>query len=167
MLLSDRSIADHMANGDLRIEPWKGERQLQPASIEVHLGFSIDNCGFGAIHPDDYLLTLHPNEFRLAHTLEVVTLPADIAARVEGKSSLGRLGLLIHTAGFIDPGFSGQITLELKNLNHDQSLTLSYGQPVGQLAFFTMTTPAHRPYGHEELGSHYQGQRGTTPSYMS
>jgi dCTP deaminase len=107
---------------------------------------------------------LHPGEFVLASTAERLSLADDLVARIEGKSSLGRLGLLIHsTAGFIDPGFDGHITLELSNVAN-LPITLYAGMRIGQVSFLTMTTPAERPYGSGELGSKYQGQRGPTPS---
>ena len=108
---------------------------------------------------------LHPGEFVLGTTLERLTLPDDIVARIEGKSSLGRLGLLIHaTAGFVDPGWSnGQITLELSNVA-PLPIRLWPGMKIAQLSFMRMDAPAERPYGHPELGSKYQGQKGPTPS---
>jgi dCTP deaminase len=159
VILSDRDICKELAAGSLAFEPFIGGNQLQPASIEVRLAFEPRE------NESIYML-LEPGEFRLAHTFERVRLPAYLAARVEGKSSLGRLGLLIHAAGFIDPGFTGQITLELKNLSNEW-IRLSYQQPVGQLAFIRLSSPAERPYGSPELGSHYQGQMGTTPSYLA
>jgi dCTP deaminase len=109
-------------------------------------------------------ISLHPGEFALGSIYEVVTLPDDIAARVEGKSSLGRLGLLTHaTAGFIDPGFSGHVTLELSNVA-TLPIKLWPGMKIGQLCFFRLTTAAEHPYGSAQYGSHYQGQRGPTPS---
>ena len=107
---------------------------------------------------------LHPGEFVLGSTYERVSLPDDVAARLEGKSSLGRLGLLTHsTAGFIDPGFSGHVTLELSNVA-TLPIKLWPGMKIGQLAFFRLSTPAEHPYGSEKYGSRYQGQRGPTPS---
>jgi dCTP deaminase len=107
---------------------------------------------------------LHPGEFVLGSTLEGVTLPDDIAARLEGKSSLGRLGLLTHsTAGFIDPGFTGHVTLELSNVAN-LPITLYPGMKIGQICFFRLSSPAEKPYGHGASGSRYQGQRGPTPS---
>ena len=113
---------------------------------------------------DDRAFVLHPGEFVLGSTLERVTLPDDLVARLEGKSSLGRLGLLIHsTAGFIDPGWDGHVTLELSNVAN-LPITIYYGMKIGQLSFVQMTEPAETPYGADELGSKYQGQRGPTPS---
>lgn len=154
MLLSDRDLATEMRHGDLVVAPWRGGVQLQPASIEVHLDF--EGRGFG--------FTLMPNQFRLAHTEEKIKLPPHLAARIEGKSSWARLGLQIHCAGFIDPGFLGQVTLELKNLT-DQPITLDRGAAVGQLAVFRLSSPSQRPYGSDGLSSHYQGQMGTRQSY--
>ena len=113
--------------------------------------------------PDEPFI-LHPGEFALGSIYEVVTLPDDVAARVEGKSSLGRLGLLTHaTAGFIDPGFSGHVTLELSNVA-TLPIKLWPGMKIGQLCFFRLSSPAEHPYGSALYGSHYQGQRGPTPS---
>ncbi|HEU5044864.1 MAG TPA: dCTP deaminase, partial [Nocardioidaceae bacterium] len=117
------------------------------------------------VHPeDDEPFILHPGEFELGSTYEVVSLPDDVAARLEGKSSLGRLGLLTHsTAGFIDPGFSGHVTLELSNVA-TLPIKLWPGMKIGQLCFFRLSSPAEHPYGSEKYGSRYQGQRGPTPS---
>lgn len=153
MILNDQSIAEAFHTARLAIVPWHLDH-LQPASYEVHLGEPV---------------TLEPGGFRLSHTAEVINLnpEAPICAQLHGKSSLGRIGLLVHaTAGFIDPGFCGQLTLELKNLT-DEWIFLDEWQAVGQLVFHQMPAPANRPYGHPELGSHYQGQTGTTPSYLS
>ena len=113
---------------------------------------------------DDQPFILHPGEFVLGSTLEVVGLADDVVARLEGKSSLGRLGLLIHsTAGFIDPGFKGQVTLELSNVAN-LPIAIYPGMKIGQISFYQMTTPAEHPYGSAEMGSKYQGQVGPTPS---
>jgi dCTP deaminase len=154
---------------------------LQPSSIDVRLDrfFRVfQNSRYTHIDPalqQDELTTpvevaheepfvLHPGEFVLGSTLEVVTLPDDLASRLEGKSSLGRLGLITHaTAGFIDPGFSGHITLELSNVAN-LPITLWPGMKIGQLCVFRLSSPAEHPYGSERYGSRYQGQRGPTPS---
>src|SRR5947199_9033415 len=154
---------------------------LQPSSIDVRLDrhFRVfDNSRYTHIDPreqQDELTTsvetqgdepfvLHPGEFVLGSTFETVGLPDDLAGRLEGKSSLGRLGLLTHsTAGFIDPGFSGHITLELSNVAN-LPITLWPGMKIGQLCLFRLSSPAERPYGSERYGSRYQGQRGPTPS---
>lgn len=154
---------------------------VQPSSVDVRLDrfFRLfDNHKYQHIDPalDQPDLTrlvevdageafvLHPGEFVLGATYEVVTLPDDIAARLEGKSSLGRLGLLTHsTAGFIDPGFSGHVTLELSNVA-TLPITLWPGMKIGQLCFFRLTSPAEHPYGSDKYGSRYQGQRGPTAS---
>ena len=154
---------------------------MQPSSIDVRLDryFRVfENHRYPHIDPAveqseltrpvepeaDEPFILHPGEFALGSIYEVVTLPDDIAARVEGKSSLGRLGLLTHaTAGFIDPGFSGHVTLELSNVA-TLPIKLWPGMKIGQLCFFRLTSPAEHPYGSAESGSHYQGQRGPTPS---
>jgi dCTP deaminase len=154
---------------------------IQPSSVDVRLDkfFRLfDNHKYQVIDPalDQADLTrlvevdsqegfvLHPGEFVLGSTLETVSLPDDLAARVEGKSSLGRLGLLTHaTAGFVDPGFTGHVTLELSNVA-TLPIMLWPGMKIGQLAFFRLSSPAESPYGSEGYGSHYQGQRGPTAS---
>ena len=180
MLLSDRDIAAEIDAGRISLDPWDPQ-MMQPSSIDVRLDryFRVfENHRYPHIDPaaDQSELTrevepegdepfiLHPGEFVLGSTYEVVSLPDDVAARVEGKSSLGRLGLLTHaTAGFVDPGFSGHVTLELANVA-SLPITLYPGMKIGQLSFMQMTTPADRPYGKGALGSKYQGQRGPTPS---
>ena len=154
---------------------------VQPASIDVRLDryFRVfENHRYPHIDPaqpqddltrevqaeGDEPFILHPGEFVLGSTYEVVSLPEDVAARVEGKSSLGRLGLLTHsTAGFIDPGFTGHITLELSNVAN-LPITLWPGMKIGQLCLLRLTSPAEHPYGSSKVGSKYQGQRGPTPS---
>src|SRR3954464_9440841 len=154
---------------------------LQPSSIDVRLDkyFRLfDNHKYPYIDPAEDQpdltrlveitpgepLILHPGEFVLGSALEPVTLPDDVAARVEGKSSLGRLGLLSHaTAGFVDPGFSGHVTLELSNVA-TLPIKLYPGMKIGQFCFFRLTSPSQHPYGSEKYGSRYQGQRGPTPS---
>lgn len=180
VLLSDRDIRKSIDSGDLGIEPFNPEL-IQPSSIDVRMDryFRVfNNSKYTHIDPkqnQDELTSLvevaegdpfvlHPGEFVLASTLEKFTLPAHLAGRLEGKSSLGRLGLLTHsTAGFIDPGFSGYITLELSNVAN-LPITLWPGMKVGQLALFQMSSPAETPYGSGKLGSKYQGQRGPTAS---
>lgn len=180
MLLSDHDIRDAVDSGRLDIDPFD-PALIQPSSVDVRMDkfFRVfNNSKYTHIDPkqempdlttlvevpDDDAFVLHPGEFVLASTLERFTLPADLAGRLEGKSSLGRLGLLTHsTAGFIDPGFSGHITLELSNVAN-LPITLWPGMKVGQLALFAMTSPAQTPYGTGALGSKYQGQRGPTPS---
>lgn len=180
MLLSDRDIAKAIDDGELGIEPYDATL-IQPSSVDVRLDryFRVfNNSRYTHIDPklempeltklvevgDDDGFVLHPGEFVLASTLEKFTLPAHLAGRLEGKSSLGRLGLLTHsTAGFIDPGFSGYITLELSNVAN-LPIILYPGMKVGQLALFKMSSPAETPYGSGKLGSKYQGQRGPTPS---
>ncbi len=180
MLLSDRDIRAEVAAGRIGLEPYAAEL-IQPSSIDVRLDryFRVfENHRYPHIDPSveqtdltrmvepqaDEPFILHPGEFALGSIYEVVTLPDDIAARVEGKSSLGRLGLLTHaTAGFIDPGFSGHVTLELSNVA-TLPIKLWPGMKIGQLCFFQLTSPAENPYGSAVSGSHYQGQRGPTPS---
>ncbi|MSS84098.1 dCTP deaminase [Actinomycetaceae bacterium WB03_NA08] len=180
MLLSDREIRVGIATGRIKLSP-EDASLIQPASIDVRLDryFRLfDNHRYAVIDPaqDQPDLTrlvdvgpkepfvLHPGEFVLGSTYELVTLGDDIAARLEGKSSLGRLGLLTHsTAGFIDPGFSGHVTLELSN-TATMPILLYPGMKIGQLCFFDLSSPAEHPYGSSGTGSHYQGQRGPTPS---
>lgn len=180
MLLSDRDLRARIDTGDLGIDPFD-QSLLQPSSIDVRLDrfFRVfNNQQYTHIDPakqqDDLTspvevqdgdpFVLHPGEFVLGSTLEVISLSDDIASRLEGKSSLGRLGLLTHsTAGFIDPGFSGHITLELSNMAN-LPITLWPGMKIGQLCVFQLSSPAEHPYGSEVYGSRYQGQRGPTPS---
>jgi len=179
-MLSDRDIALAVESGQIALDPYDGS-MIQPASIDVRLDrfFQVfDNHKYSCIDPSieqsdlTHLVEvprgepfmLHPGAFVLGSTYEMVTIADSIAARVEGKSSLGRLGLLTHaTAGFIDPGFSGHITLELSNVA-TLPITLWPGMKVGQLCFFEISSPVLHPYGSTELGSHYQNQRGPTPS---
>jgi dCTP deaminase len=180
MLLSDRDLTAAIKEERLGISPFEPDL-IQPSSIDVRLDrrFRVfNNQKYTHIDPskqqddltsavevaDDEPFVLHPGEFVLASTLEVITLPADLAARLEGKSSLGRLGLLTHsTAGFIDPGFSGHVTLELSNVAN-LPITLWPGMKIGQLCVFRLSSPAERPYGAGAPGSRYQGQEGPTPS---
>ncbi|MFF4412844.1 dCTP deaminase [Streptosporangium sp. NPDC001559] len=180
MLLSDRDILTEIDSGRVRLDPFQPE-MVQPSSIDVRLDryFRVfENHKYPHIDPaveqpdltrtvepeGDEPFILHPGEFVLASTYEVVTLPDDIASRLEGKSSLGRLGLLTHsTAGFIDPGFSGHVTLELSNVA-TLPIKLWPGMKIGQLCMFRLSSPAEHPYGSEKYGSRYQGQRGPTPS---
>jgi dCTP deaminase len=180
VLLSDRDIRAQIASGRVRLEPWDAE-MVQPSSVDVRLDryFRLfDNHKYPVIDPaqDQPDLTrlvevdpaesfvLHPGEFVLGSTYEQVTLPDDVAARVEGKSSLGRLGLLTHaTAGFVDPGFTGHVTLELSNVA-TLPIVLHPGMKIGQLCFFQLSSASEHPYGTQAKGSHYQGQRGPTAS---
>lgn len=167
MILSDQDIYTEMAVGGLLVEPRPPLSAFQPASLEVHLADAATRHEEGDVElAGPMTWWLEPGEFALGCTLETVTLPATLCAQVNGKSSLGRLGLLVHaTAGFVDPGFSGQLTLELKNLSN-HTIALHHGMPVAQLVFHRLSSPSQRPYGHEELGSHYQGQTGIQRSYM-
>jgi dCTP deaminase len=180
VLLSDNDLRKELESGRLGLDPFD-QNMVQPSSIDVRLDryFRVfDNSRYTHIDPmqqQDELTTLvepvgeepfvlHPGEFVLGSTFEAVTLPDDIAGRLEGKSSLGRLGLLTHsTAGFIDPGFSGHITLELSNVAN-LPITLWPGMKIGQLCLFQLSSPAEFPYGSTQAGSRYQGQRGPTPS---
>jgi dCTP deaminase len=180
VLLSDRDIRAEVSTGNLGIEPFDSA-MVQPSSVDVRLDklFRVfNNTRYTHIDPSkqqDELTTLvepadgepfvlHPGEFVLGSTLELTTLPDYLAGRLEGKSSLGRLGLLTHsTAGFIDPGFSGHITLELSNVAN-LPITLWPGMKIGQLCLFRLSSPSENPYGSAAVGSKYQGQRGPTPS---
>jgi dCTP deaminase len=180
VLLSDRDIRAEIAAGRVGCEPFT-ESMIQPSSVDVRLDkfFRVfENHKYSVIDPSieqpdltrevitegDEPFILHPGEFVLASTYEVITLPDDIAGRLEGKSSLGRLGLLTHsTAGFIDPGFSGHITLELSNVAN-LPVKLYPGMKIGQLCLIKLSSPAEHPYGSEKYGSRYQGQRGPTAS---
>lgn len=180
MLLSDRDIRAELESGRVQLDPLD-MGMIQPSSIDVRLDkfFRLfDNHKYPFIDPAEEQpdltravevsgeepFILHPGEFVLGSTFEAVTLPNDIAARLEGKSSLGRLGLLTHsTAGFVDPGFSGHVTLELSNVA-TLPIKLWPGMKIGQLCFFRLTSESENPYGSEKYGSRYQGQRGPTAS---
>ncbi|KJY37999.1 MULTISPECIES: dCTP deaminase [unclassified Streptomyces] len=180
MLLSDKDIRAEIDNGRVVIDPFD-PAMVQPSSIDVRLDrfFRVfENHRYPHIDPSEEqpdltrlvepegedAFILHPGEFVLASTFEVITLPDDVASRLEGKSSLGRLGLLTHsTAGFIDPGFSGHVTLELSNVA-TLPIKLYPGMKIGQLCLFRLSSPSEHPYGSERYGSRYQGQRGPTPS---
>ena len=180
MLLSDRDIRAAIDQGRITLEPYDAE-MVQPSSVDVridryfrvfenhrypHIDPSVEQAELTRlVEPDgDEPFILHPGEFVLGSTYEVVSLPDDVSARLEGKSSLGRLGLLTHsTAGFIDAGFSGHVTLELSNVA-TLPIKLWPGMKIGQLCFFRLTSPAEAPYGSGAQGSRYQGQRGPTPS---
>ena len=180
MLLSDGDIKKELESGRVKVEPFD-RAMLQPSSVDVRLDrfFRVfENHKYSVIDPaaeqpdltkavelkGDEEFILHPGEFVLASTYEVITLPDDVAGRLEGKSSLGRLGLLTHsTAGFIDPGFSGHITLELSNVAN-LPVKLYPGMKIGQLCLFRLSSPAENPYGSSKYGSRYQNQRGPTAS---
>lgn len=182
VILSDRTIREQLAAGRIVIDPLDASL-IQPSSIDVRISNlfrvfrnhtravidvkqdMVDLTELVEIPLDgDDAFMLHPGEFVLGSTLERIAVPDDLVGRVEGKSSLGRLGLLIHsTAGFIDAGFDGHITLELANVA-SLPITLYPGMKIGQVSFMQMTTPADEPYGSGAKGSKYQGQRGPTPS---
>jgi dCTP deaminase len=179
-VLSDGTIRRLIEEGRIRVDPWDPSL-IQPASLDLRLGDSFrvfHNHRASVIDlrdPPQHLteevkvsknepFVIHPGEFALGRTMEWVELPDDIVARIEGKSSLGRLGLIVHaTAGFCDPGWKGTLTLELANLTR-VPIRLYHGLSIAQLSFMTLDAPAQRPYGHEELGSHYQGQVEATAS---
>ena len=180
MLLSDRDIQAELEAGRVGLDPYEPV-MIQPSSVDVrhdrffrvfenhkypHIDPAADQSDLTrTVEPEgDDPFILHPGEFVLGSTYEVCTLPDDIAARVEGKSSLGRLGLLTHaTAGFVDPGFSGHVTLELANVA-TLPIKLYPGMKIGQFCFFRLSSPSAHPYGSAKYGSRYQGQRGPTPS---
>jgi dCTP deaminase len=180
MILSDRTIREFLADGRIVIDPLD-PADIQPSSVDLHLDnrFRVfrnhtrrvidvkedqtDLTEEVVVNNDDAFI-LHPGEFALGSTLERVAIPDDLVGRIEGKSSLGRLGLLIHTtAGFVDAGWDGHLTLELSNVAN-LPITLYPGMKIGQISFIQMTTAADVPYGASSLGSKYRGQRGPTPS---
>jgi dCTP deaminase len=180
MVFSDRTIKEAIAGGRIHIDPFDVE-MVQPSSVDLRCGATFrvfENHRYALIDPkapqedltkaveasEEDPFILHPGEFVLGSTLEVVGLADDVVARLEGKSSLGRIGLLIHsTAGFIDPGFRGQVTLELSNVANLPIAIYPY-MKIGQISFYELTTPAENPYGSPGAGSKYQGQAGPTPS---
>jgi dCTP deaminase len=180
LVLSDRTIREEMASGQIVIRPL-GDGCVQPASVDLHLDRNIlvfrnnrvpyidvrqtnDRLTDMVSMGDDDPFMLHPGEFVLGSTLEHVEVPANLVARLEGKSSLGRIGLLIHsTAGYVDPGWKGHLTLELSNVSQ-LPITLYHRMKIGQISFLRLTTPADRLYGSAELGSKYQGQVDPTAS---
>jgi dCTP deaminase len=180
VILSDRTIRDELDAGRIVIDPL-GDGCIQPSSVDLHVDryfrvFRNHTMGMIDVKQDledltelvevgeDGVFMLHPGEFVLGSTLERVALPDDLVARLEGKSSLGRLGLLIHsTAGFVDAGWDGHLTLELSNVAN-LPITLYPGMKIGQISFLQMSTAADQPYGTGTLGSKYKGQRGPTPS---
>ena len=180
MILSDRSIREQLADGRIEIDPFDISC-LQPSSVDLHVDRrfrTFHNARYPYIDVkkempeltelievgEDSPFILHPGEFVLGSTLERVRLPDDLVARLEGKSSLGRLGLLIHsTAGYVDPGWDGYLTLELSNVAN-LPITIYPGMKIGQISFFKLTTEAESPYGSRERHSKYQGQRGPTAS---
>ena len=179
-VLSDGTIRRLVEDGRIRIDPWD-PGMVQPASVDLRLGSSfrvfhnhrITAVDLGdppselteqVVVEDDGTFVIHPGEFCLGRTEEWVELPDDVVARIEGKSSLGRLGLVVHaTAGFCDPGWKGTLTLELANFN-SVPIILRPGLPIAQLSFMALDRPAERPYGHPALGSHYHGQVEATES---
>jgi len=179
VVLSDRTIERLLGEGRIEIDPYD-PGLLQPSSVDVRVDryfrvFRNSRYPFIDVKQEQEDLTelvkvdgepfiLHPGEFVLGSTLERIKLPDDVVARLDGKSSLGRLGLLIHsTAGFIDPGWDGHVTLELSNVAN-LPITIYYGMKIGQLSFVQLSEPASSPYGSDGLGSKYQGQQGPTPS---
>ena len=179
-VLSDGTIRRLVDEGRIVIRPWD-PGMVQPASVDLRLGDSFrvfHNHRIPAIDLasppseltegvevlDGESFVIHPGEFVLGRTQEYVEIPDDVVARIEGKSSLGRLGLIVHaTAGFVDPGFHGTLTLEITNLTR-VPIVLWPGKPIAQLSFMALDRPAERPYGHPELGSHYHGQVEATES---
>ena len=176
-ILSDKTLKEYLKEGKIGFEPLTDEKQIQPSSIEMRLGDEVklfkvvrkpyidpkdpDDISTymeSTIVPEGEAFIIHPNEFALATTLEYVKVPDDLVARVEGRSSMGRLGITMHvTAGFIDPGFEGNITLEISNIGA-MPVALYPGQRVCQIVFETMTSPSEMPYGHPKRNSKYMGQ---------
>ena len=184
MILSDREIRKRIELRQIVIEP-TNLLDIQPASVDILLDqkiliFDYPNIPYidtrnlaelnitsAWVQKNDEPFMLHPGEFVLGCTLEHIEIPNDLVARIEGKSSLGRIGLLIHsTAGYVDPGWTGRLTLELSNISR-LPMALYPGMKIGQISFSQMTSPAERPYGTPGLGSHYQGQNEATPSRFS
>lgn len=180
MILSDRDIRKAIGDGQIGIDPFD-ESDVQPSSVDLHVDQLFrtfhnhrhpyidvkkpmeDLTELVDVGPEGPFI-LHPGEFVLGSTTEYVKLPEDLVARLEGKSSLGRLGLLIHsTAGYVDPGFEGHLTLELSNVAN-LPITIYPGMKIGQISFFRLSSPADHPYGSAATGSKYQGQRGPTAS---
>ena len=178
LVLSDHSIREHIQARRIIVDPLK-DRDIQPASIDLHLGqrvlvfrnsrrpyidlrHEMPDLTEPVEIPEDEPFILHPGEFVLGSTKEWIELPDNLVARLEGKSSLGRIGLLIHsTAGYVDPGWKGNLTLELSNVAR-LPITLYDGMRIGQISFLELSTPADRPYGSEELGSRYMGSTDPT-----
>lgn len=176
-ILSDKTIKEYLEEGKIVIDPLKDEQQIQPSSVDMRLGDEfkvfkvirkpyidpkdeedIAECMESSTVPEGEAFIIHPNEFALATTQEYVKVPDDLVARVEGRSSMGRLGVTMHvTAGYVDPGFEGRITLEISNIGA-MPVALYPGQRVCQLVFETMTTPAELPYGHPKRNSKYMKQ---------
>ncbi len=182
MVLSDRDIKRELASGRIVIEPLL-DRDVQPASVDVRLGANFrifrnsthtfidpmaeqpDLTEEVVVEPGQAFI-LHPGQFALGTTQERIVLPDDVLGKLEGKSTLGRLGLMIHsTAGYVDPGWDGELTLELSNVA-TLPIMLRPGMRIGQLSFERMSSPVERPYGSASLGSHYQGQTGATASHV-
>ncbi|MCW2991073.1 MAG: dCTP deaminase [Solirubrobacterales bacterium] len=178
--ISDGTLRRLIADGSIKIDPFD-DSMIQPASIDLKLGpsfrvfhnFRVESIDIADMPTgltehveisDDEPFVVHPGEFVLGRTAEYIEMPDDLVSRVEGKSSLGRLGLIVHaTAGFVDPGFKGTLTLEITNLTR-VPIKLWAGKPIAQLSFMSLDKPAERPYGHPDLGSHYQGQVESTES---
>ena len=176
-ILSDKTIKEYLEEGKIVIDPLKDEQQIQPSSVDMRLGdefkvFKVIRKPYidpkdeediaeymeSSTVPEGEAFIIHPNEFALATTQEYVKVPDDLVARVEGRSSMGRLGVTMHvTAGYVDPGFEGRITLEISNIRA-MPVALYPGQRVCQLVFETMTTPAELPYGHPKRNSKYMKQ---------
>lgn len=176
-ILSDKTIKEYLEEGKIVIDPLKDEQQIQPSSVDMRLGdefkvFKVIRKPYidpkdeediaeymeSSTVPEGEAFIIHPNEFALATTQEYVKVPDDLVARVEGRSSMGRLGVTMHvTAGYVDPGFEGRITLEISNIGA-MPVAIYPGQRVCQLVFETMTTPAELPYGHPKRNSKYMKQ---------
>lgn len=164
-ILSDRDIVDAIKRGVFLVNPFTIEN-LQPASVDLHLNNDLKKINGEIIDIEDESYFLKPHEFILASTLERVKIPIDLVGHVDGRSSIGRLGVMVHiTAGYIDSGFEGNITLELFNAS-EQEFELRYGDSICQIIFEQLTSPCARPYGSAGLGSKYQGSNGTVESRL-
>ena len=178
MILSDWDILQRLEKGEIKIEPFDSSC-LQPSTVDLHLSEEVrvfDNWQIGVVDVKEKTdpsrlvripkggFIVHPGEFLLGATVEKITLPSDIAAKLEGRSSLGRLGLIVHaTSGYVDPGFSGWLTFELSNISR-LPIKVYAGMKIAQICFFQMTNKVLHPYGSKNLGSKYQGQKGPTSS---
>lgn len=178
MILSDKDILARIKRGDLKIEPLK-RASVQPSTVDLYLEEKVrvfDNWSLGVVDVKEKAdpsravkipqkgFIVHPGEFLLGATIEKITLPNDLAAKLEGRSSLGRLGLIIHaTAGYVDPGFSGWLTFEISNLSR-LPIRIYPRMKIAQICFLQMSTEVLRPYGSKGLKSKYQGQKGPTSS---
>lgn len=164
MILSDVTIHDIIVNKKVYLVNPFNEIMLQPNSIDLTLGTELKTLHGKSIDLSQGSYKIKPNEFLLGSTSEIIHIPYDLVGHIDGKSSLGRLGVFIHvSSGFIDSGFTGNVTLEIYNCS-DKEFELAHGMSICQIVFETLTTPVKRPYGHNDLDSHYQNSKGTVLS---